>query len=180
MAISYGNGPYGPSANSLTINTAQVQAAQALSTANNAASAVTAETERAEAAEAEITQSIPSVPETLPYDLVFNIFDPISPSEVIGGTMISHAITIPANATTSRAACQFAPTTSTSQFNINVNGTQVGIITFAQNATTGSFTFTNPVTLNPGNIIEVVADADTFDTTISSVLITIVANYNLG
>lgn len=80
------------------------------------------------------------------------------------------ALSLPTNATGSTAACEVAPS-STATFSIRKNGTQIGTVTFAANATTGTFTATS-TSFSTGDVLSVVLTS-AYDNTFSDIGIVI-------
>jgi hypothetical protein len=113
----------------------------------------------------------------IPYDIAFCSFDTLDPSVSVGGFVSTRTMVLNSTLSTSLARCESAPSTGASQFNILVNGTSRGTVTFAQNSTVGTFYFNSSYTLQPGDVFKLVTDSSTFDITITGVYITIVAYY---
>jgi hypothetical protein len=120
---------------------------------------------------------IAPMPSTLPYDLPFSCLDQISASEVFGSMIMVRTITLPALLIGSLATCDTPPTTSNSQLNVKVNGTVVGSVLFTPVSNSGVFTFTNAITLNAGDKLEIVTDATVFDISIANISMTLVGSF---
>lgn len=105
-----------------------------------------------------------------PYDFAFSIVGTTINGEKIVMAVV-RAATIPINATGSIATASVAATGST-VFTIKQNGTQIGTITFAASATTGTFSFSSAVTFAAGDLLEIDAPA-TADATLANIAITL-------
>jgi len=105
----------------------------------------------------------------IPYDFLYASFSIIQPSAVIGGSLITKNLMIPAGAIASYAHCEVAPLAN-SWVDILINnspigtGDNLGAIYFPAGVQTGTFYFNNAVLLSPGDILKVAAqDSSGFD-----------------
>lgn len=106
----------------------------------------------------------------VPYDMViyFNGL-PASNFELFRYVAV-RTLSLPQNLNGSKAICKVAPTGSVT-LPINHNGSQVGSVNFAANTTSGTFTFSNAVTLSIGDTFSVFAPSPQ-DSTFATISIT--------
>lgn len=118
--------------------------------------------------EASLAQ-VPLIPGPSTYDLHNFINGKPLASEVIMRAVAVRAFTMAQNFPSSFAYCSVAPT---AQFIINVlkNGAQVGTITFAANALSGTFASSSALTFNPGDTFTLQCQG-TADSTLSDLTI---------
>jgi hypothetical protein len=94
----------------------------------------------------------------IPYDITLaSIGVPPTSGSIITGLVATRLITLPINLTGSYAVTDHASSSSETVLTIDQNGIQIGSITFAISATSATFAFASAVTLNPGDILTVVA-----------------------
>lgn len=96
-------------------------------------------------------------------------------NEVLGRMISVRSFTIPVNCVGSYAFCTTAPTAA---FSISIlkNGVQVGTISFAAGATSGTFALATAVTYNPGDQFALRCVPATQDATFSDPVISIKAD----
>lgn len=82
-----------------------------------------------------------------------------SASQVVGDILFPATLNLPANFTGSLAKVRTAPTDDTA-FVVDVNGTQVGTLTFTANEPVGAFVVSGGVTLSAGDSLGIIAPPD--------------------
>jgi hypothetical protein len=107
------------------------------------------------------------------YDIVGGAAGQVLASQIVCLHVAVRTITLPVNFAGSAAYAATAPTAATS-LNVLVAGTSVGTISFAAGSQTATFTTVGgtAVTINPAQIVEIVASA-TADTTFATTAITL-------
>mgnify|MGYP001626388505 CR=1 FL=1 len=102
------------------------------------------------------TSDLSQTVKTYPYDIAGGANGTLNSSQTVLNFVSPRNVTFPANFSGSVAVAGTAGSGSTT-FNIDINGSNVGTLTFAANATTGTFssTSTNSITLNAGQVINV-------------------------
>lgn len=108
-----------------------------------------------------------------PTPFAFNYSGVPGASATVSDAVTQSGLSLPIGLTGSQATAGVAATAST-VFTIKVNGVAKGTVTFAASGTTGTFSFTSAVTLNPGDTISMVAPAVP-DATLADIAITLEA-----
>ena len=109
---------------------------------------------------------------SLPYDMSFFVAGIPTADMIVGVFPVPRTVFIDSAATTHQAAAETAATAET-VFIINVGATQVGTVTFAAAATTGTVAFSADVTLAAGDILKMIAPA-TPDATLEDISVMLV------
>ncbi len=122
-------------------------------------------------------EALASYPMSIPYDLAYFMGGQmLYTTHVAGSYLATRQIDLPVGLTGSRASAKIAPTSSVI-YSVNVdNGTSsssVGTLTFPAGNRLGSFTFTSPITLQPGESLDIITPT-LLDPTIEDVSVTIV------
>lgn len=108
---------------------------------------------------------------TVPYDMAFFVAgSPDTPSRLLGAFPVTRSVFIESTASTHVAVAEVGPAAET-VYIIKKNGTNVGTVTFAAAATTGTVAFSADVSLVAGDIFKLVAPV-TPDTTIADMAVT--------
>jgi hypothetical protein len=108
-----------------------------------------------------------------PYDISVTIFGKPASAAAVGRFVAVRDYALPANLTGSKASCSTAPTAQT-VFSLKKNGTQIGTITFAASATTGTFSMASQVAFAPADVLTVVAPSPA-DSTFADAQFTLVS-----
>ena len=99
-----------------------------------------------------------------------------SGDEVVFRRVFARAVTIPTNFALSQTVAETAATAQT-DFDVQVNGSSIGTISFAASATTATFTASSATTLNAGDKLEIIAPS-TPDSTLADLSIALWAVYS--
>jgi hypothetical protein len=93
------------------------------------------------------------------YYLISGALGGVPPASLSAGLYVAAlAFTLPANLTGSQGFAKTAPTAATS-FDLQINGTSRGSMTWAAGGTAATFTFASSVTMAVGDHLEIVAPA---------------------
>ncbi len=93
-------------------------------------------------------------------------------SETVYTLVAPRGFSLPVGLPNSQAVSTNTTATASTVFSINRNGTQIGTITFAATASTGTFSFARGTTFFAGDLLSVVAPA-TADATLANIAITL-------
>lgn len=94
------------------------------------------------------------------YDVAGGELGAVTADGLVAYFLTVRSFQLPASLTGSYAACVTAPSSAIS-FDIKKNGASVGSINFTASATSGTFTFPSATTFAAGDVLKVVAPADT-------------------